>query len=102
MKAAASVLSRYGHLEDVPKNWQQWHHSIRKARPLSESLFNAWEDALLFRDLATLRCDVPLFETVDQLRWHGPVPDFEEHCKRMNSPDLFARVAATVSADHVS
>ncbi|MGB8885076.1 MAG: 5'-3' exonuclease H3TH domain-containing protein [Candidatus Korobacteraceae bacterium] len=41
VKAAASVLSRYGRLQSVPKDWQQWHSSIRKARPLSESLFKA-------------------------------------------------------------
>src|SRR6516165_6609998 len=68
VKAAASVLSRYGHLEDVPKDWQHWHPSIRKARPLSESLFSEWEDAMLFRTLATLRLDVSVFETVDELR----------------------------------
>ena len=47
VKAAAYVLSQYFHLEQVPKDWQKWHSSIRKARPLSESLFNAWEDAAL-------------------------------------------------------
>ncbi len=54
-KAAALTLSQYPHLEDIPKDWQEWHPSIRKARLLSESLFNAWSDALLFRTLATLR-----------------------------------------------
>jgi 5'-3' exonuclease len=92
VKAAASVLSHYGHLEDVPKDWRRWHPSIRKARPLSESLFNAWEDALLFRTLATLRVDLPVLEKVDHLCWEGPVPGFVEHCKRMNAADLFARV----------
>src|SRR5713101_1791289 len=62
IKAAALTLSQYPHLEDIPKNWREWDPSIRKARPLSESLFNAWNDALLFRTLATLRLDVPVFE----------------------------------------
>ena len=104
VKAAASVLSRYGHLQSVPKDWQQWHSSIRKARPLSESLFKAWEDALLFLDLATLRSDVPVFETVQDLRWRGPQSGFLKQCERMKAPDLFARVAkaaSTVSPDHV-
>jgi hypothetical protein len=61
---------------------------------LSESLFNAWEDAILFRTLATLRLDVPVFETVEELRWKGPSFDFEEHCQRMKSPTLFSRAAA--------
>jgi len=90
-KAAASTLSRYTHLEDIPKDWREWHPSIRKARTLSSSLLNAWSDALLFRTLATLRLDVPVFETVEDLRWSGPRPDFEESCRQMKSPDLLAR-----------
>jgi 5'-3' exonuclease len=94
-KAAAEVLSRYAHLEDIPKEWREWHASIRKARALSESLFSAWGNALLFRTLATLRLDVPVFETVDDLRWKGPRPSFEEQCRRMKSPDLLRRAAAS-------
>jgi len=90
-KAAAFALSQYPHLEDIPKDWQDWHPSIRKARRLSESLRNSWNDALLFRTLATLRLDVPVFETVEDLRWKGPRPNFEEDCHRMNSPDLVRR-----------
>ena len=71
-KAAAVVLSQYPHLEDIPKDWQEWHSSIKRARALSESLFSAWDDALLFRKLATLRLDVPVFDTVEDLRWKGP------------------------------
>ncbi len=55
VKAAALVLSQYSHLEDIPKDWREWNPSIRKARLLSESLSHAWDDALLFRTLATLR-----------------------------------------------
>src|SRR5579859_2115983 len=39
VKAAALTLSQYAHLEDIPKSWQEWDPSIRKARALSESLF---------------------------------------------------------------
>ncbi len=92
VKAAALVLSQYSHLEDVPKDWREWNPSIRKARLLSESLFHAWNDALLFRTLATLRLDVPVFDTVEDLRWKGPHPNFEEQCQRMKSPDLLRRV----------
>jgi 5'-3' exonuclease len=93
-KAAALVLSQYSHLEDIPKDWREWHHSIRRARVLSESLFSAWNDALLFRTLATLRLDVPVFDTVEDLRWKGPRPAFEEHCRQMKSPDLLRRATA--------
>jgi 5'-3' exonuclease len=90
-KAAASVLSQYPRLEDIPKSWQEWHPSIRRARPLSESLFSAWNDALLFRTLATLRLDVPVFDTVEDLRWKGAGANFEEYCGRLKSPELFRR-----------
>jgi 5'-3' exonuclease len=96
-KAAALTLSQYQHLENIPKDWQAWHPSIRKARLLSESLFKAWNDALLFRTLATLRLDVPVFDTVEDFRWKGPRPIFEEQCQRMKSPDLLRRVTSTKS-----
>ncbi|HSY91497.1 MAG TPA: 5'-3' exonuclease H3TH domain-containing protein [Candidatus Binatus sp.] len=98
-KAAAQVLSQYPHLEDIPKDWREWDPSIRKARGLSESLFSAWNDALLFRTLATLRLDVPVFDTVEDLRWKGPRPDFEEQCRRLKSPDLIRRAAAAGSSN---
>jgi 5'-3' exonuclease len=98
-KAAALTLSQYPHLEDIPKDWREWNPSIRKARPLSESLFNAWDDALLFRTLATLRLDVPVFDTVGDLRWQGPRPNFEEFCIRFKSPDLLRRAKSAKSPD---
>jgi 5'-3' exonuclease len=98
-KAAALTLSQYPHLENIPKDWREWNPSIRKARPLSESLFTAWDDALLFRTLATLRLDVPVFDTVADLRWQGPGPGFEEFCVRLKSPDLLRR-ARSVKSPH--
>jgi 5'-3' exonuclease len=97
IKAAALTLSQYPHLEDIPRDWQEWHPSIKRARVLSESLFNTWSDALLFRTLATLRLDVPVFDTVEDLRWKGPRPDLEERCRRMKSPNLVGRVTSAKS-----
>ena len=97
LKAAALTLSQYPHLEDIPKDWRDWHLSIRRARLLSESLRNSWNDALLFRTLATLRLDVPVFDTVEDLRWKGPRPNFEEYCHRMKSPDLLRRAESARS-----
>ncbi len=90
-KAAAGVLSQYSHLEDIPKEWQSWHPSIKRARVLAASLFESWNEALLFRRLATLRLDVPVFDTVEELRWKGPRADFEEYCYRIQSKTLFGR-----------
>ncbi len=61
------------------------------AKAAALTLFNAWNDALLFRTLATLRLDVPVFETVEDLRWQGPSSSFEEFCVRLKSPDLLRR-----------
>lgn len=93
-KSAALVLSRYPHLEDIPRDWQKWHPSIRSAGRLCESLLSCWNDALLFRTLATLRLDVPVFDSVDELRWTGPGPSFEELCRQLKAPDLFKRASA--------
>jgi 5'-3' exonuclease len=92
-KAAASTLSQYQHLEDIPKHWQEWHPSIGRARALSESLFSSWDDAVLFRTLATLRLDVPVFDTIADLRWTGPRPNFKEYCQRMKAPELLRRAS---------
>ena len=70
-KAAASVLSRYAHIENIPADWKQWDASIRSAKTLAESLQASMADALLFRTLATLRTDVPVFETIEDLLWRG-------------------------------
>jgi 5'-3' exonuclease len=97
-KAAALTLSQYPHFEDIPKDWRQWHPSIRRARALSESLFGSWNDALLFRTLATLRLDVPVFDTIEDLRWKGPSSGLEEYWRRMKSPDLLGRIRAAGSS----
>ena len=95
-KAAGLTFSQYAHLENIPKDWREWHPSIRKARQLSETLFQGWNDALLFRTLATLRLDVPVFATIADLRWQGPTPKFQECCQRMKSPNLLVRAFAAV------
>ncbi len=93
-KAAASVLSLYPHLEDIPKELQQWDPSIRSGRKLCATLRDSWNDALLFRTLATLRLDVPVFDTVEDLRWQGPHPSFEALCTRIKAPTIYRRSTA--------
>jgi 5'-3' exonuclease len=93
-KGAAATLSIYPHLEDIPREWQKWDPAIKKARKLSETLFATWDDALLFRTLATLRLDAPVFENVDELRWQGPQSNFEETCLRLKAISLPKRAMA--------
>ncbi len=68
-KAAALTLSKYGHLENIPKDHHEWDPAIRGAKRLADVLFDKWDEALLYRKLATLITDVPLFESVDELEY---------------------------------
>jgi 5'-3' exonuclease len=97
-KAAARTLSRYAHLEGIPKDWRSWDPAITGARRLAESLFASWDDALLYRKLATLRLDAPVFDDVDDMRWKGPGASFANLCRSMDALDLFERTASAASA----
>jgi 5'-3' exonuclease len=75
-KSAAAVLSKYGHLESIPDEWRTWAVNVANPAALALTLGRERDRALLFRDLATLRTDVPLFASVDDLEWKGPTPGF--------------------------
>ena len=90
-KAASSVLAIYKKLENIPKDPSQWDQSIRSSKKLSATLNELWADAILFRNLATLRLDVPVFQSLDDLLWRGPQPAFEEMCVRLKAPDIARR-----------
>ena len=76
-KSAAAVLARFQHLETIPEDWRQWSVNARNAAALSRTFNENREQALLFRTLATLKSDIPLFRSVDELRWNGPKAGFE-------------------------
>lgn len=71
-RSAATLLSRYGHLEAIPRDPKQWDVAVRGAKALAEQLAQWEEEVLLYRRLATLRQDVPLAEDWSALRWQGP------------------------------
>jgi 5'-3' exonuclease len=71
-KSAAAVLGVYEKLEAIPADAAAWRVSVRGAAALGESLGVHRTEAFLFRQLATLRTDVPLTEGLDDLRWRGP------------------------------
>ena len=75
-KSTAAVLAKYGHLEQIPDDWREWRVNAASPSSLSATLIRDREYAYLFRTLATLRTDIQLFESVDELRWHGPKPEF--------------------------
>src|SRR5690242_7104175 len=76
-KSSAAVLAKFGHLEDIPADWRTWGVNATNPSALAATLEKERTLALLFRTLATLRTDIPTFDTVDALEWHGPRPEFE-------------------------
>ena len=75
-KSTAAVLAKFGHLEAIPEDSRTWHVNAANAATLAATFAREREQAFLFRDLATLRSDIPLFESVDELEWRGPTPAF--------------------------
>ena len=75
-KSTAAVLARFGHIESIPGDWREWHVNAAQAGTLARTLVQERERALVFRKLATLRTDIPLFDDVDELMWNGPTPEF--------------------------
>ena len=73
-KSTAAVLSKFGHIEQIPADFSQWRVNAANAGALAQTLMRERERALLFRTLATLRTDIPLFDNVEQLRWTGSKP----------------------------
>jgi 5'-3' exonuclease len=72
MKSAGVVLAHYKHLEEIPHDDASWAVRPRGSQVLAANLRSRWDDALLYRKLATLRWDVPLSESLDDLRYRGP------------------------------
>jgi 5'-3' exonuclease len=70
-KSAAAVLSRYGHIEAIPESVEDWDVLVRGAKTMAENLASSREKAMLYKRLATLRTDVPIAESLDDLRWTG-------------------------------
>lgn len=84
-KSSAAVLAKFGHIEHIPEDWREWRVNASGASSLSRTLNEQREAALLFRTLATVRTEIPLFEDVDELRWRGPTDGFPEIGKRLDS-----------------
>ena len=84
-KSTAAVLARWGHIEDIPADWRTWGVNATNPAALAATLDKERPLALLFRTLATLRTDVPVFATVDELEWTGPRPEFTELAARFEA-----------------
>jgi 5'-3' exonuclease len=72
-RSAAAVLARFGHLESIPRDSREWTGvNVAKPAALAYTLDHQRDHAFLFRRLATLRSDMTLFDSVDELQWKGP------------------------------
>ena len=83
-RSAAAVLARFGRLEDIPDDWKQWHVNAASPARLAATLARDRKLAYLFRDLATLRTEVPVFNQVDELRWSGPTDRFADLAAKLD------------------
>jgi 5'-3' exonuclease len=88
-KSAAAVLARFRHLEAIPEDPRTWGVNANNAGALALTLARERDRAYLFRDLATLRTNIPLFTSIDALEWRGPTDAF---------PPLAARLDAAVQS----
>jgi 5'-3' exonuclease len=84
-KSSAAVLAKFMHLESIPADYREWHVNAVNASGLAATLSREQQSALLFRNLATLRSDIVLFDNVEQLRWNGPTPAFAELGARLDA-----------------
>jgi 5'-3' exonuclease len=84
-KSTAAVLAKFRHLESIPPDPSDWHVDAANATSLARTLNAERDRALLFRTLATLRTDIPLFDNVDELQWQGPKPEFESLGARIDA-----------------
>ncbi|MBO0729585.1 MAG: flap endonuclease [Acidimicrobiaceae bacterium] len=92
-KSAAAVVAQYEHLEAIPAAAGQWDVSVRGAPKLAATLVAYHKEALLFRDLATLRRQPPVIESAEQLRWSGPTKEFAAVASWLEQPALAERAA---------
>jgi 5'-3' exonuclease len=94
-KSASAVLARWLHIEDIPSEPGAWEVAVRGAPKLAATLRENFDDATLFKDLATLRVDRTLLPSVSALRWQGPTPGFDRVCARLDAAALATRVHAS-------
>jgi 5'-3' exonuclease len=97
-KSAATVLARWTHVEDIPPDPAAWEVTVRSAAKLATTLEECHQDALLFKELATLRIDRSLLGSVEDLRWRGPTSDFARLCDDMDAAGLARRAEALAAA----
>ena len=90
-KSAAVLLARYGHITSIPFDMSEWDVTVRGAAKLAAALRAGFEDALLYRRIATVELGAPVSATVDEMEWRGPRPGLDERCAALGAERLAAR-----------
>jgi 5'-3' exonuclease len=101
-KSASVVLSRYKHIEKIPKSELEWEVRPRGADKLAATLRDNFKLAMLFRDLATLRKTEPRIKGPDEIRWNGPSNSFVTMFARLEASQLQNRVVELAKSRHAS
>ncbi len=91
-KSTSTVLAKYKHIEAIPNDPNKLGLGLGRATTLLENLQKNYKDALLFKELSTLRTDVPLKETLADLKWRGATPRLKKVCKELGSESILERV----------
>lgn len=97
-KSTATLLGRYKHLEEIPRRAIDWDVSVRSATQLAATLKDQLELAKLFRRIATLAVDAPVSQSVDELEWAGPTPEFGGTCAFLDAVELLGRAERLATA----
>lgn len=92
-KSASTVLGKLLHLENISDDHEQWGVKVRGGAALAHNLSEQRDDAILYRTLATLRTDVPIEESLDDLHWKGPNRlALEALCEELGERTLLDRI----------
>jgi len=91
-KSAKALLAVYGSIEKIPLDAKTWTVKVRGADKLAATLAGKMDDARLFKKLATLRTDVPLPQSFDDLAYRGAKPELNDLCASLGLSDLPKRV----------
>jgi 5'-3' exonuclease len=91
-KSTASVLAKFKHIESIPNDPKKLPLGLGRATTLVENLGQNYKDALLFRELSTLRTDVPLKENLADLKWQGAHERLKEVCKKLGDERIPERI----------
>ena len=91
-KSTATVLAKFKHIESIPKDPQKLGLGLGRATTLVENLQTNYQDALLFRELSTLRTDIPLKENLNNLKWQGAYPRLKKFCHELGEERIPERI----------